>query len=150
MLTIPSGKRMSIKLDEPTWKAIDWLSSQHHQSWQEWCATIVGARSTNENITASLREAAMAGMLQETVFADRAEQYALMDKHPLMRNSGTLDDDQFNGAIRKAKVAGEADFGGFSVLFGFDEHGQDSIWIKNGLREGMHFAFVLPEMGVKN
>lgn len=86
----------------------------------------------------------MSGLLTETVFADRTEQQAAMQNHPLMRDSGALDDDGLRSILKRAQIQGRSDFGGFEVIFGFDEHGQDCVWIQNGLRNGLHFAFIVP------
>lgn len=147
MLTITTGKRSSIKLDQPTWQAVDWLAGQRNQSWQEWCNSVLANVTGDENQTATLREAAMAGLLGATIFPDfqeRAEQLALQDANVLMRNSGTMDDKQLKAILKDARVQGSSDFGGFEVLFGFDELGTDCIWIKNGLRNGLHFAIQAP------
>lgn len=144
MLNLESGKRTPVKLDAPTWQAVDWLAGQVGQSWKTWCADVAGKSSDGENMTAAIREAAMAGLLDASVFAGRDEQLAAMEAHPIMENSGILDDDGLADILKNARVAGHSDFGGFSVLFGLDEHYQDCIWIKNGLRDGLHFAFVVP------
>lgn len=147
MLATSTGKRSSLKLDKPTWQAIDWLASQRGQSWQEWCNHALTNVTGDENMTGTLRQAAMAGLLGETIFADpadRAEQLALQESHALMRNSAPMDEALLKSTLKHAKVQGRSDFGGFEVLFGFDEHGTDCIWIKNGLRDGLHFAIQAP------
>jgi predicted DNA-binding ribbon-helix-helix protein len=144
MLALPSGKRVSMKLDEATWQAIDWLAEQRGKSWQDWSVLTLANMDEGENMTAALREAAMSGLMEETIFADRAGQLEAMELHPLMRNSGMLNDQQLEEILSKARVAGHSDFGGFSVFFGLDEYFQDCIWIKNELRDGLHFAFVIP------
>jgi hypothetical protein len=147
MLTGTTGKRSSIKLDQPTWQAIDWLAGQRGQSWQEWCNSVLANVTGDENQTATLREAAMSGLLGATIFPDpqdRAEQLALQEGHALMRNSAPLDEAMLNSTLKWAKVQGRSDFVGFEVIFGFDQHGTDCIWIKNGLRDGLHFAIQAP------
>ncbi|WP_143131090.1 hypothetical protein [Noviherbaspirillum humi] len=133
-----------MKLDEATWQAIDWLADQQSKTWQVWCADALAPASDAENMTAALREAAMCRLLEQTIFQDRAAQYAAMGNHPLIRDSGMLDDAELGSILEKAHVQGRLDFGGFEVVFGFDEHGQDCVWIRNGLRNGLHFAFIVP------
>ncbi|MGZ3182933.1 MAG: hypothetical protein ACXU8N_10875 [Telluria sp.] len=143
MLTTMTGKRSSLKLDQPTWLTIDWLAKQRGQSWQEWCNQALANVTGDENMTGTLREAAMAGLLGATVLADhadRAEQVALQESHALMRNSAPMDDALLKSTLKRANVQGRSDFGGFEILFGFDEYGTDCIWIKNRLRDGVHFA----------
>jgi hypothetical protein len=143
MLALSSGKRVSMKLDQATWQAVDWLADQYGQTWQDWCNKALKG-SMDDNMTAAIREAAMSGLLEETIFYDRAGQLEAMELHPLMRNSGMLNDDQLKEILGKARVAGQSDFGAFTVLFGMDENHQDCIWIRNEMREGLHFAFAVP------
>jgi hypothetical protein len=142
-LTVSTNKRASIKLDQPTWQAVEWLARERGKTWQEWCKQILVEVSGEENMTAAVREAAMAGLLGATIFPDfhdRAEQLALQESNALMRNAAPIDDKLLNSTLKRAKVQGGSDFGGFEVLFGFDEHGTDCIWIKNRMRDGLHFV----------
>ncbi|NIA54856.1 ribbon-helix-helix domain-containing protein [Massilia sp. TW-1] len=146
-LTITTGKRASIKLDQPTWQAVEFLARERGQTWQEWCKQVLVGVSGDDNMTASVREAAMAGLLGATIMPDlqdRAEQLALQENHALMRNAAPIDDKLLNSTLKHAKVQGGSDFGGFEVLFGFDEHGTDCIWIKNRIAGGLHFAIQAP------
>lgn len=145
MVPLEGGRRTGIKLDAATWKAIDWLASQEGKAWQQWCAAIIIATPDNENTTAAIRAAAMDELLVKSVFGeDRAEQTAAMNRHPLMKNSASLNDDQFEQIMRGADVQGWSDFGGYAIGYGYDENGQYCTWVKNGLRGGLHFAFVVP------
>ena len=144
MVPLESGKRTGVRLDQPTWNAIEWLAEQSGKSWQQWCAKVITSTPSDENTTASIRAAAMEGMLAATIFEDRRNQLAAMESHPLMRNSATLNDKQLEGELESAMVQGWSDFGGFAVGFGHDSFGQDCVWIKNGLRNGLHFAFAYP------
>jgi hypothetical protein len=146
-LTVATNKRASIKLDQPTWQAVEWLARERGQTWQEWCKQTLVEVSGEENMTAAVREAAMVGLLGATIFPDfqdRAEQLALQESNVLMRNSAPVDDTLLKSTLKRAKVQGGSDFGGFEVLFGFDEHGTDCIWIKNRMRNGLHFAIQAP------
>ncbi|MFC5549520.1 ribbon-helix-helix domain-containing protein [Massilia aerilata] len=150
MLTSITGKRSSIKLDQPTWQAVDWLARERGLTWQDWCKQVLAEVTGIDNQTATLREAAMAGVLGATIMPDlaalqdRAEQLALQKNHALMRNAAPIDDALLKSTLKHGKVLGGADLGGFEVLFGFDEFGTDCIWIKNGLRNGKHFAIQAP------
>jgi len=146
-LTTAPGKRAAIKLDDPTWQAVEWLARERGQTWQEWCKQVLVEVTGDENMTAALREAAMAGLLGATIFPDlqdRAEQLALQEGHSLMRNAAPIDDKLLKSTLKHGKVLGGSDFGGFELLFGFDEHGTDCIWIRNRLRDGLHFAIQAP------
>jgi predicted DNA-binding ribbon-helix-helix protein len=144
MVPVGQGKRQPIRLDKHTWTAVDLLAGRRGTTWQEWCAEVVGSTPDGENATAAVRAAAMNGLLCASVLEDRGEQLAAMEQHPLMRNSASLSDRQLEDVMNGATVQGTADFGGFAISFGHDENGQDCIWVRNGLRNGLHFAFALP------
>lgn len=147
MVPLEGGKRTGIKLDQATWQAIDWLAQQEGKAWQQWCASVIASTPESENITAAVRASAMNGLLAKTIFGeDRAEEIAAMERHSLMRYSGILNDEQFEKEMRGATAQGWSDFGGFAIGFGHDGHGQDCVWVKNGLRNGSHFAFVVPNL----
>lgn len=146
-LALTGAKRTSLRFDPSTWQAIDLLAERIGCTWQEWCrAVIKTAGPDSPNLTADIRQAVVAGLLGEVSIAEqRADQSDLIYSHPLLKDSGILDDKQLDAILRKANVAGRADFGGFEVIVGFDEYGQDCVWIHNGLREHPHFAFVIPQ-----
>lgn len=145
MLPLGDGRRMPVKLDTQTWRAIDWLAQRTAKSWQEWCRAVVDAADDGSNLTASIREAAMSALVQHALFPDdRGAQLEVMERHTLMRNSGMLNDKQLDEILNAATVEGWSDFGGFAVGFGVDDAGQDCVWIRNGLREGLHMAFASP------
>lgn len=146
-LALTGTKRTNLRFDPATWQAIDLLAERVGCTWQDWCrAAISSAGPDTPNLTADIRQAVVAGLLGEVSIAEqRADQSGLLYAHPLLKDSGILDDKQLNAMLRKASVSGRADFGGFEVIVGFDEHGQDCVWIQNGLRDHPHFAFVVPE-----
>ncbi len=144
MIPLEGGKRTGVRLDNATWQAIDWLAQQAGKSWQQWCAMVIDRTPEDQNATAAVRTAAMDGLLAATVFQDRSSQIAAMESHPMMQNSGVLDDRQFEDVMAGANVQGWSDFGGYAIGFGQDDFDQDCVWVKNGLRNGLHFAFVLP------
>lgn len=145
---IPHAKgRTGIKLDEPTWTAVDWLASSGGSTWKQWCASIIDGLPKGENMAAALRAAAMDGLLAATIFEERGEHLAAMERHPLMRDSAILDDTTLEEVMTGATMQGWSDFGGFAIGFGHDEHGQECLWVRNGLRNHPHFALVLPQVG---
>ena len=143
-IPLASGKRVGLKLDEATWRAIEWTNGQAGKDWRKWCADIIESTPKDENTTAAVRAAAMDALLYENIMEGRAESMAAMSAHPLLRDSGMLDDAQLDEILARATVQGVSDLDGFKVLFGHDEHGQDCVWIKNGLRDRPHFAFIVP------
>jgi predicted DNA-binding ribbon-helix-helix protein len=146
MVPLEGGKRAGIKLDGPTWLAVEWLAAQGGKTWQQWCAAIIIATPASQNTTAAIREAAMDGLLTAAVFGDRGAQVEAMEAHPFMKDSASLSDKQLAEILSSATVQGWNDFGGFSIGFGHDEHGQSCIWVKNGLRDRQHFAFLVPSL----
>jgi predicted DNA-binding ribbon-helix-helix protein len=122
------GRRRAIRLDEGTWQAVDWLAAQRGVKWaelaREWVAN--DDSGADENLTRAVRGAAMDALLVATVFNEqRGADLAVMQSHPLLKDSGILDSNQLDSILRGARVHGESSFGGFSILFGLDENGQD-------------------------
>lgn len=64
---------------------------------------------------------------------------------PLLRMAVMLDDAELRDELDRAHLEGEAvDLVAFEVLSGLDQHNQPTIWIRSGLRAGMHYAITLP------
>jgi predicted DNA-binding ribbon-helix-helix protein len=144
MVPTAGGKRAAIRLDNSTWQAVEWLANRDGATWQQWCAKVIAANPDSDNVTAAVRSAAMDGLLNATIFDDRAEQLAAMAEHPLLKDSAAISDAQLDAILSTANIQGSSDFSGFAVIFGQDEYGQDCVWIKNGLRNHLHFSFVVP------
>lgn len=146
-ITLPNGKRSSIRLDEPTWKAIDWLADRSGQKWQSWCSDIIATIAEGENLTATLRAVAMDGILAETLFPERAAQYA--DPFaPTWKNLAECNDRDFDYALEQAAkhgaIEGHADCGGFTVYSGVSEHGNVTYYIRNNLKDGSNIIINTP------
>jgi predicted DNA-binding ribbon-helix-helix protein len=146
MVPLEGGKRAGIKLDGPTWQAIEWLAARDNKTWQQWCAAVITTTPSSQNTTAAIREAAMDDLLSSAIFEGRGAQLEVMAEHPLMKDSAVLSDQQLAKILSGATVQGWNDFGGFSIGFGHDEYGQSCIWVKNGLRDHQHFAFLVPSL----
>lgn len=137
--------RTGIKLDQTTWNAVETLATFKGLTWRQWCEAIAHENHDATNVTAAIREAVVSELLRAvTLGHDRAHDIAVMEAHPLMKDSGVLDDRMLEEVLNAAHVQGESDFGGFSVLFGYDEHDQASIWIRNAMRDMPHFTFLIP------
>jgi predicted DNA-binding ribbon-helix-helix protein len=144
MLPVGDGKRMPLRLDTPTWQAVEWLAEQSSQTWQEWCATTLAAAGPDiANMTAAIRAAAMNALLAETIFADRAEQFSGVQAVG-MRMAGQCDDKTFNDDLRQSVIESESECGGFNLRSGIDPNGRVSFWIQNGLRDGPHIIVRTP------
>lgn len=146
MLRLASGKRMPIRLDEATWRAVDWLAAQSHQSWSDWCARIVESTPEGENITATVRSAAMQGLLSATIFNERAEMYA--SAGPIWQSLGMCGDPIFHEVLEEARkedrIEGEEDFVGFKLAAGVSEFGRVAFYIENGIKEGCNLFISTP------
>ena len=147
MVPLTNGKRTGITLDQVTWQAIEWLSGQKEKTWQQWCSRVIEATPAGENTTAAIRAAAMDGLLSATIFEDRGQDLSAMEANSLTRNSVALNDRQLKEFLKLATVQGKSDFDAFEVIFGHDEHGEDFLVIKNGMRDSLHFATLAPEAG---
>ena len=65
-----------------------------------------------------------------------------MDTNHLVSNNAATNDKQFQSFMSSATVQGESDFGGFKIIFGFDQRGNDFLAVHNGMREGLHFITI--------
>ena len=80
---------------------------------------------------------------------DRAEHMARMGLNALMKNSGVLTSAELDEWLDGANVTRHPDdFGGFEILYGFDQHAQDFIVVKNTKTDGPHFALIANQPGV--
>jgi hypothetical protein len=148
MLPLGDGKRSGIKLDAPTWQALDWLAEQKGQTWREWCLAIVLATPEEENITAAIRAAAMDGILMETILANRATTIdSIADEHPLLRYSAMMNDKELAEHMRRhdCQIYGSEELGGFTVHAGKDEWGRYCLWIENQLKEWPSLVISMPK-----
>lgn len=81
--------------------------------------------------------------------ADRAEQMTRMGLNALMKNGGVLTSAELADWLDGANVTRHPDdFGGFEILYGFDQHAQDFIVVKNKNPDGPHFAVIADQEGV--
>lgn len=67
MLSLPDGRRTSIKLDSPSWQAVDFAAAKREAKWDEWAAGILANTNDVSNMTAYLRAAAIQALLDEVV-----------------------------------------------------------------------------------
>ena len=139
-----AGNRTGIRLDAVTWEAVDWIAEQQGRKWSEWARELLQKHPDAINVTALLRNAVTETLLVQTLSQERGPDLSAMHASALMRDSAALSDAQLDNILKGATVQGESDFGGFTVMFGHDEHGQDCVWIRNGLRDRQHFAFIVP------
>jgi hypothetical protein len=81
--------------------------------------------------------------------AIRAEHMARMGLNALMKNCGVLTSAELAEWLDGANVTRHPDdFGGFEILYGFDQHAQDFIVVKNTNPDGPHFALIEDQPGV--
>jgi hypothetical protein len=68
----------------------------------------------------------------------RADDLDAMNGNVFMRNNADLDDDGLAEFLDGAVVRGRADHGGFEILFGFSDDGDDFMIVKNKTAGGLH------------
>lgn len=134
MVPLAGGVRTGVKLDAPTWQAVEWLADNAGQTWQQWCAAVIEQTPADENTTAAIREAAMGGLLTETILAQRVSVESIADRHPLLRDSNTFDDEELADHMRRCDVWGGEDMGGFKLHAGKDEFSRPCLWIENNVK----------------
>lgn len=134
MVPLSNGGRSGVRLDAPTWEAVEWLAGTKGQTWQQWCAAVIEQTPDDDNATAAIREAAMGGLLAETILAQRVSLDSIADRHPLLRYSNTFDDGELADHMRRCEVWGGEDMGGFKLHAGKDEFGRPCMWIENGMK----------------
>lgn len=128
------GKRQPIRLDAPTWQAVEWLAGNAGLTWQQWCAAVVARTDSNENTTAAIRETVMGELLAATINSPRASLDSIAERHPMLRYSAMMDDQELAEFMRLGEVWGTEDMGGFKVHAGRDEADQPCLWIENGMK----------------
>lgn len=90
------------------------------------------------------------GADDDSSLADRAEHMARMGLNALMKNCGVLTGAELDEWLDGANVTRHPnDFGGFEILYGFDQHAQDFVVAKSKNPEGPHFALIADQEGVK-
>jgi predicted DNA-binding ribbon-helix-helix protein len=142
------GRRRGINLDQGTWQAIDWLADQKGVKWaelaREWLMIGTRGPQKDDNLTRIIRSSAMAALLNETIFAERAEMYA--SAGPIQMSMGQCSDQDFEHALEQCQRIEfqNDDFGGFGVTIGNNEFGKATIYIKNQLKFGSNLIISLP------
>ena len=89
------------------------------------------------------------GNIECVSLADRAVLLARMDLNALMKNCGVLTSAELEDWLGGANITRHPDdFGGFEILYGFDQHAQDFIVVKNKNPDAPHFAVIADQPGV--
>lgn len=139
------GKRRGVRLDNSTWHALDWLAAQRGAKWSDMARDWLG-QSDDSNVTRTIRQQTIDGLMIAAIHGEsRIAHTEAMDNHPHMATSSTLNDSQLEEELAAGLVQGNFDLVGFAVIFGHDQHGQPSTWIKNGLRDELHFVITTPK-----
>jgi predicted DNA-binding ribbon-helix-helix protein len=137
------GTKTSIRLDEATWTAVDLVSERRGMKWAQWAREVLLADPDTDNKTGAVRAAAMQAVMEEVFRQERADQLGEFTTVGF-RLAGQCDDEQFAQSMAEAHIEGEADYIGFKVRSGIDEHGCVAFWIENGLRDGAHVVIPTP------
>ncbi|KQP21681.1 hypothetical protein ASF43_25570 [Pseudorhodoferax sp. Leaf267] len=77
------------------------------------------------------------------MFDLRAEQLA-NPVPTLLSHASAMNDAQLDEDLAASKIDGDpVDFGAFEIVTGSDQFNRACIWIRSGLRDGMHYAVPL-------
>ncbi|MBE7370035.1 hypothetical protein [Ramlibacter pallidus] len=143
-LDLRDGKRTTLRFDVPTWRAVETLAEGEGIRWTEWVRRLIAANPDAENMHAVIRAATVEGLLAESVFAQRADQVR-SGGAVLLEGCNMLDDAALADQLAHGKVeGGPVDMLGFQLFVGTDSNEQPVIWVKNGLRDGLHLAIAIP------
>lgn len=143
-LDLRDGKRTTLRFDVATWRAIETLADGDGIRWTEWARRLIAANPGAENMHAVIRSAAVEGLLAESILSQRAEQLSAVGT-VLLEGCAILDDGQLAQEMEQGSVEGApVDMIGFQLLAGVDRHNQPTIWVRNGLRDGLHVAITMP------
>lgn len=144
-LDLGEGRRTTVRFDAATWQAIELAAAREEMRWTKWVRQVMAAHPRAENMHAVIRAAAIESLLEESIVGGRAKQLASGSGSVLLEGCTMLPDDQLQQELAAGRVEGEPlELVGFQLLAGLDQHGQPTIWVRNGLRDGMHAAITLP------
>lgn len=143
-LPLEFGKRTTLKFDLATWRAIDLLAQRAGLRWTKWARNVVKKSPDEPNMHATIRAAAMDGLLADNIITGRAEQVGSGRGAVLLEGCTLLNDQQLADELAQAHVeGGPLEFVAFDLFAGLDQHNAPTIWVRNGLRDGMHAAITL-------
>ena len=138
-LTLADGRVVSIALEPDFWDCIKLAASMRGMKWTEW-ARMVLANIGESGITPVLRLEAMNQVKFAHLFGEnRATDLWTADRNKLTKNHGMLNEEQLTDILKSSQIQGESDFGGFTIIFGFDEYGKDFLAVRNNLINHPHF-----------
>lgn len=136
------GKRKGVRLDDGTWRALDWLADNRGQKWpelvREWAAL-----ADDDNLTRVVRSAVMDALLAETIFNERA---GLFETQPVeMQLAGMFDHEGFE----ETKVLAQSidftfDDCGYQISSGLNEFGNVTFYLKSAMTDGVDLIISTP------
>lgn len=144
-LDLGQGRRTTVKFDPVTWRAIELMAAREGVRWTQWVRKLMAAHPGAENMHATIRAAAIEGLLAEQILAERREHATFGGRAVLLQGCVTLNDDELREELDAGRIEGDPlDLVAFQVMAGLDQHNQPTIWLRNGLRSGMNVAITLP------
>jgi predicted DNA-binding ribbon-helix-helix protein len=140
-LSFPGGsKQTSLRLDNITWSAIEFLAARHGIRWQDWACRVLSECPDTPNMASELRQAAFQQLL--ATVGQGSDMVPLQAYHELLGKSyRRLDDKALSAALKQALVVHRDDsFVSFSVIVGFlaDEDRQPFLCVQNRLQGSLH------------
>lgn len=140
-LELPDGKRTTIRFDSATWRAVELVAERQDKRWTQWVREQIAAHPGAQNMHAAIRSAAIDELMGESIVAERA---ASGRGSVLLEGCTLLNDQQLADELAQAHVeGGPLEFVAFDLFAGLDQHNAPTIWVRNGLRDGMHAAITL-------
>lgn len=132
MLRLPNGKRMPVRLDDATWRAVDWLAKQAHKQWSEWCAAVIAASPDTNNVTAEIRAAAMKAVMESALTPNLATPSATELCHPMLSNGRlrVLQAADVDAELHSMLIEETLNFAAFELVAG-DRDGIPSLLIRS-------------------
>lgn len=143
MLKLGDGKRMPIKMELSSWKAVEWLADRDFVQWDEWCRKAID--SGGGNATASIRAAVIDGLLQESIQQERAEAFGMPQATGFAMAGVCWRPEDFDYAVQQATaIEGRQDLGSVEVISGIDDFGRICYYIRNKLEDCPSMTISVP------
>lgn len=144
-LPLPSGKRLSLKLDQSTWAAIDMLSERDRADWKAWCLKAIAAAPEDANMTAAVRTGVISRLMLEMEMMDQLGESMGYQPIGFRLAAQFYSDDELKHVTDQWSLErGTSECFSFSVSTGTDEFGRLAYCIENKLKGAPHLLISTP------
>ncbi len=143
-LVTTAGTRTTLKFNATEWRAVERAAASARLGWADWARDVLDLNKGTINAHATLRTAALDAVLNDPLGALLEARSNEEPPPALLACASTMDDLQLEEDQAAAQLDGAAvDLTAFTVQAGTDQFGRACLWIRNGLREGLHYAIPL-------